>query len=98
MLTLTEFEAAVLGFGLLATLLLLVGGVLVAFPRATQVVPAAVDCPLLHRRASAELLRDAWTLRFVDVERCSVLGGCAAVICSKRCLAAGAATTLARAA
>jgi hypothetical protein len=46
----------------------------------------------------AELLRDAWTLRFVDVARCSALNGYAGVICSKRCLAVGAATPLARAA
>lgn len=97
MFTLTVFEATALGIGLLAIILLLVAGVLVAFPRATQRVPASVDCPLLHRRASAELLRDAWTLRFVDVARCSALGGYATVICSRRCLA-GAARPLARAA
>ena len=71
MLTLTLFEAAALGIGLLATILLLVGGVLVAFPRATQSVPATVACPILHQRASVELLRDTWTLRLVDVTRCS---------------------------
>jgi len=98
MFTLTVFEAAALGTGLLATILLLVGGVLVAFPRATQRVQTTVGCPLLHRRVGAELLRDAWTLRFVDVARCSALNGYAGVICSKRCLAVGAATPLARAA
>ena len=48
MFTLTLFEAAALGIGLLATILLLVGGVLVAFPRATLSVPATVACPILH--------------------------------------------------
>jgi len=98
MFTLTGFEAAALGGALLATVLLLVAGVLVAFPRATRLVPATIDCPILRRRVGAELVRDAWTLRFVDVARCSVLGGGAAVICSKRCLAGSAATPLARAA
>lgn len=98
MFTLTVFEAAALGIGLLATILLLVGGVLVAFPRATQPVPATVACPFLHRRASLELLRDTWTLRFVDVTRCSALSGYASVICSKRCLADHRAMTLVRAA
>jgi len=96
MFTLTVFEAAALGIGLLATILLLVGGVLVAFPRATRPVQATVACPLLHRRASVELLRDMWSLRFVDVARCSALCGYTAVICTKRCLAGGAARPLAR--
>jgi hypothetical protein len=98
MLTLTPFEAAVLAGGVLAALLLLVGGVLRTFPRATTVVPTTVVCPLRHRRAQAELLRDAWTLRFVGVARCSVLSGYGTVICSKRCLAGDAAGTLPRAA
>jgi hypothetical protein len=98
MFTLTAFEAAALGGVVVAAVLLLVTGVLVAFPRATRPVPATVDCPLLCRRVPAELVRDAWTLRFVDVARCSVLGGDAAVVCSKRCLAGGATTALARAA
>jgi hypothetical protein len=98
MFTLTAFDAAVLGIGLLVTILLLVCGVVVAFPRATQLVPATVHCPLLHRRARAELLRDVWTLRVVDVTRCSLLGGYGAVICSKRCLARPVAVTLVRAA
>ena len=98
MFTLTGFEATALGGALLAAVLLLVTGVLAAFPRATRPVPATVDCPLLRCRARAELVRDTWTLRFVDVARCSVLGGDAAVICSKRCLAGSAATALARAA
>jgi hypothetical protein len=97
MFTLSVFEAAALGIGLLAIILLLVAGGLVAFPRATHRVPATVDCPLLHRRAGVELVRDAWTLRFVDVARCSALGGYAAVICSRRCLAGGAARPLVRA-
>ena len=83
---------------LLATILLLVGGVLVAFPRATQSVPATVACPLLHQRASVELLRDTWSLRLVGVTRCSALGGYAAVICAKGCLAGGAIRPLVRAA
>ena len=98
MFTLTLFEAAALGIGLLATILLLIGGVLRAFPRATQPVPATVACPLLHQRASVELLRDTWTLRLVDVTRCSALGGYTAVICSKGCLAGGATRPLTRAA
>jgi hypothetical protein len=98
MFTLTVFEAAALVVGLLATILLLVSGVLLASPRARQPVPATVVCPLLHQRASVELLRDTWTLRFVDVTRCSALGGYAGVICSKRCLTGGAARPLARAA
>ena len=98
MFTLTVFQASALGIGVLATILLLIGGVLVAFPRATQRVVATVECPLLHRRASTEQLRDVWTLRTVDVTRCSALAGYADVICSKRCLAGRAAMTRVRAA
>jgi hypothetical protein len=98
MFTLTVLQAAVLGVGLLAVILLLVGGVLVAFPRGTRRVPATVSCPLFHRRARVELLRDAWTLRFVDVTRCSLLGRYSSVICARQCLAGRASVTQARAA
>jgi hypothetical protein len=98
MFMLTAFEATVLGLGLLAAVVLLVAGVLVAFPRATRVVRATVDCPLLGRRAAVDLVHDTWTLRFVDVTRCSALGGYSGVICAKRCLAGRAVAALPRAA
>ncbi|HEU4369068.1 MAG TPA: hypothetical protein VFV05_12675 [Methylomirabilota bacterium] len=87
MFTLTVSGATALILGLLATALLLVAGVLLAVPRAGRVVPATVHCPLLGRPASVELVRDAWTLRIVDVARCSLLHGYTGVICAKRCVA-----------
>jgi hypothetical protein len=98
MFTLTALEAIALGLGLLAIVVVLVVGVLAAFPRATRIVAAPIDCPLVGRRACVELVRDGWTLRFVDVTRCSLLCGYAGVICAKRCLATGAVARLARAA
>jgi hypothetical protein len=98
MFTLTGFQAAAVAVGLLAVILLLVGGVLVAFPRGTHRVAATVSCPLFHRRARVELLRDAWTLRAVDVARCSLLSEYSSVICGRQCLAGRATVTRARAA
>jgi hypothetical protein len=98
MFTLTAFEATALGLGLLATVLLLVAGVLGAFPRARHVVAATFDCPVLGRRASVDLVRDEWTLRFVDVDACSLLCGKSGVVCDRECLAASAARRLSRAA
>jgi hypothetical protein len=98
MFTLTAVEADALGLGLLVTVLLLVSGVLVVFPRSGHIVAATVECPMLRRRACVELVRDDWTLRVVDVTRCSLLSGYAAVLCGKGCLATGAPTPLTRAA
>jgi hypothetical protein len=98
MFMLTAFEATALGLGLLATVLLLIAGVLSVFPRAGRRVAATVDCPVLGRRAAVDLVRDEWTLRFVDVDDCSLLCGKSGMVCDKECLAASAVRALSRAA
>jgi hypothetical protein len=88
MFTLSAAEATVLGLGLLAAIIVLMVGALRGVPRASRVVAATVRCPLLNRDASADLEWDYWTVRFVDVARCSVLGGCAPTTCNRRCIRA----------
>jgi hypothetical protein len=88
MFTLTVAEGTLLGLGILAALIVLIVGALHAFPRARHIVPAIVRCPLLGRTVAADLEWDEWTVRFVDVARCSVLGACASVTCNRRCIAA----------
>ena len=87
MFSLTALQGGLLGAGLLAITTLLVAGVLFAFPRQRRIVRATVHCPVLDRAVTAELAQDDWTLRFVDVARCTALGSCASVICDRRCLA-----------
>ena len=65
---------------------ILILGVLRLFPRAMQAVTAGVECPLIGRRATAELARDEWTRRLVDVTCCSVLGAPGVALCRKACL------------
>jgi hypothetical protein len=85
MYSVTTLEGALLTLTLLATTSVLVFGVLVGFPRALRSVSMRVACPLAGRRVLAELDRDAWTLRCVNVRRCSVLGT-RVDLCSKACL------------
>jgi hypothetical protein len=88
MYSVTTLDGMLLAAGLLATMVLLVLGVLVVFPRSLRVLPARVYCPMLRRRVGAELARDDWTLGFMDVVRCSVLGRPGPVPCTKGCLSA----------
>ena len=86
MYTVTLLQGALLALAVLATTTMLVLGVLVGLPRTLRVVHARVYCPLVRRRVMAELDRDEWTLRVVDVARCSVLGKLGVTTCTKRCL------------
>ena len=88
MYSVTTLEGLLLAAGVLAATAVLVLGVLVVFPRSLRVLPARVYCPLLGRRVGAELARDDWTLGFMDVVRCAVLGRPGPVPCTKRCLSA----------
>jgi hypothetical protein len=85
MYSVTTLEGALLTLAVLAATTGLVFGVLVGFPRALRPVSARVCCPLVGAGVLAELDQDAWTLRCVDVRRCSVLGG-RVDLCSKACL------------
>ena len=96
MFTLTVAEGTLMGLGILAALIVLVVGALRAFPRAQRIVPAIVRCPLFDRAVAADLEWDEWTVRFVDVARCSVLGACASVTCNRRCIAADAPAPVSR--
>ena len=93
MYSVTTLEGTLLALAVLTATSVLVFGVLVGFPRALQAVSASVACPLVGRRVMAELDRDAWTLRCVDVRRCEVLGGRDVVVCAKGCLAGPCVTT-----
>jgi hypothetical protein len=86
MYSLTAQEGSLLALGILAVATVLVLGVYLGFPRALRTVSAIVACPTIGRRARAELVRDEWTLGFVDVTRCSVLGQHGVVFCRKGCL------------
>jgi hypothetical protein len=88
MYSVTTLEGMLLAAGLLATVTVLVLGVLIAFPRSMRVFAARVYCPLLGRRVGADLERDDWTLRFKQVVRCSVLGRAGAIPCTRACLSA----------
>jgi hypothetical protein len=96
MYSLTAQEGSMLALGVLAVATLLVLGVFAGFPRALRTVSAVVACPTIGRRARAELVRDEWTLGFVDVARCSVLGQHGVVFCQKGCLRSGGASCLSR--
>lgn len=85
MYSVTTLEGALLALAVLTVTTALVFGVLVGFPRALHTVSAGVCCPVVGRGVLAELDRDAWTLRGVDVRRCSVLGR-RVDLCSKACL------------
>jgi hypothetical protein len=86
MFTLSATDAAVVGLGLFATIVVLVAGALRGGPRSSHVVTGTVHCPLLNRNVTADLEWDDWALRFIDVTRCSVLGACARTTCSLRCI------------
>jgi hypothetical protein len=88
MYSVTTLEGVLLAAGVLVTVTLLVLGVLTMFPRSMRVFLARVYCPLLGRRVGAEIERDDWTLRFMQVARCSVLGRAGAVPCTRACLSA----------
>jgi hypothetical protein len=88
MYSLTALEGALLALVICTTATVLVLGVRRFFPRAMQAVTAGVDCPLIRQRATAELARDEWTRRFVDVTCCSVLGTPGVALCRKACLLA----------
>jgi hypothetical protein len=88
MYSVTTLEGMLLGLGILLTTAVLVLGVLFLFPRALQAIAAGVDCALIRQRATAELARDEWTRRFVDVTCCSVLGSPGVSLCRKACLLA----------
>ncbi len=85
MYSVTTMEGALLVLAVLAVTSTLVVGVLAGFPRALQTLTVGVACPLVGRRVEAQLARDAWTLRCVDVRHCAVLGG-RVDLCSKGCL------------
>lgn len=86
MYELTTTQGGLLCLGVLAVATALVLAVFLRFPRASRVEPAVVTCPTLGRQARAELVRDAWTLRFTDVSRCSVLGQVGIKFCNRACL------------
>ena len=86
MFMLTPMEGTVLAAGILAVTMVLVLGVLFAFPRSRREVSGYVSCPVLSRRLGARLVHNVWTRRFERVVRCDALGGYAPVTCSQRCL------------
>jgi hypothetical protein len=88
MYSLTTLEGALLALAISGTAVVLVLGVLRLFPRAMQAITMGVDCPLIRQRATAELVRDEWTRRAVDVTCCSVLGTPGVALCRKGCLLA----------
>ena len=91
MYSIPALAAAGLTLAVAATAAILVVGVLRWFPRSGQAVTAGVQCPLIGRRATAELARDEWTRRLVDVSGCSVLGSGVA-LCRRTCRLAVART------
>jgi hypothetical protein len=88
MYSVTTLEGMLLGLGMMLTITVFVLGVQFLFPRAMRIMTAGVDCPLIGRRATAELARDEWTRRFTDVTCCSVLGAPGVALCRKECLLA----------
>jgi hypothetical protein len=90
MYSMTTLEGTLLALAMVTAATLLVLGALVFFPRALQAVTVGVQCPLIGRRATAELARDEWTRRLVDVTSCSVLGTPGVSLCRKGCLPAAA--------
>jgi hypothetical protein len=96
MYSMTAGEGSLLALGVFAVTTLLVLGVFAGFPRARRTVSAVVACPTIGQRARAEIVRDEWTLRFVDVTRCSVLGQHGVVFCRKGCVRPGSPDCLTR--
>ncbi|HXH81487.1 MAG TPA: hypothetical protein VNN07_01010 [Candidatus Tectomicrobia bacterium] len=96
MYSLTPFEALVLSVIVLGVATALGLAVFVAARRAQGTVATLVTCPVLGRTVSADLARDAWTLRFTAVRRCSALGGQVA-LCNQGCLEVGHPRVLAQA-
>ena len=90
MYSLTTLEGTLLALAISMTATAIVLGVLRFFPRAMEAITAGVECPLIRQRATAELARDEWTRRFVDVTCCSVLGSSSVTLCRKECLLAAA--------
>jgi hypothetical protein len=90
MYSLTAQEGSLLALGVLAVATVLVLGVFAGFPRALRTITAVVACPTIGRHARAELVRDEWTLGFIDVTRCSVLGQRGVAFCRKGCLRSSA--------
>lgn len=90
MYAMTALEGSLLVLAMTAAAAALVLGVLVLFPRALHVVTSRVECPLLGRGVTAQLARDEWTHRPVDVTSCSVLGTSGVGLCRKGCLPAAA--------
>jgi len=88
MYSVTTLEGALLALAISTMATVLVLGVLRFFPRAMQAITTGVDCPLIRQRTTAELARDEWTRRFVDVTCCSVLGTSGVALCRKTCLLA----------
>jgi hypothetical protein len=88
MYSITTLEGAMLAVILSTVTTGLALGVLRFFPRVMQAVTAGVECPLIRQRATAELARDEWTRRLVDVTCCSVLGSPGVHLCRKECLVA----------
>jgi len=86
MYSVTTLEGSLLALAMFATIGVLTLGVMRGFPRLIQTITTGVDCPLLRQRATAELVRDEWTRRLVDVTSCSVLGSRATSLCRKSCL------------
>ena len=86
MYSITTLEGALLTLALSATATGLVLGVLRFFPRVMQTFVAGVECSLIRQRATAEIARDVWTRRLVDVTCCSVLGSPGVSLCRKGCL------------
>jgi hypothetical protein len=85
MYSVTMLEGSLIALAVLAVTSLLLFGVLAGFPRSLQTLTAAVTCPVVGRSVQAELVRDAWTVRCVDVRRCAVLGS-RVDLCSRRCV------------
>ena len=85
MYSMTTVEATLLGLAVLAVTSALLFGVLAGFPRALQTVATGVTCPVIGRQVAAEVVRDAWTVRCVDVRRCAVLGS-RVDLCTRGCL------------
>lgn len=90
MYAMTTLEGSLLALAMVVTATALVLGVLIVFPRAMQAVTIGVDCPLLRRRVAAQIARDEWTRRLVDVTSCAVLGTPGVSLCRKGCLPAAA--------
>jgi hypothetical protein len=87
MFTLTVQEAALLGLGVLASVLVAVGAALQRTANARRNKSAArAEARVMNRGVAADLEWDEWKVRFVDVARCSVLDNCARSTCNRSCI------------